>query len=651
MAELEEIMGHIRQEHNFLVSGGAGCGKTHTLVEVLRNIVAEYPAKHVACITYTNAAADEIIRRVNHPNVSVSTIHDFLWANICHYQLQMKRVLPTLINDENCNIKMRGVDHVDDNYFFDGEIASIEYKEYLQLNKGVVSHDEVILLAKAMFEKYPKLRRLVADRSPFIFIDEYQDTQREVIKILLEILSPYERISGEKYCLVGLFGDSMQAIYENGIGNIDEYVVGVGSGAHVYEVKIEVNRRNPRLIIELANKLRTDRVTQHPPSDNPEVQKAPNIKLDGTVKEGVVQFLYSNGANAMDFGAVRRHIERTYGWNFTDTKETKELDLTYNLIAGRGGFPTLIEIYDGDQIVKYRDKVKKYIMDAGITEDFSENTFGEVLDYLNDNYGNDSSKWLPSRGQQQDFIANNINWMERAKDINYVSFCKMYVEKGQLIDDKKQSEDDVQKKGTKRSPLVCHLHKLMQIIECYQSKRLGEFFRLTDLHKITRVSDKTAIMDAMESLGEIDNLTIDEVIKLADLKGILKVDDRLAIYKDAYRYIYERVCAVPFMEFHHLYDYLEGRTPFSTQHKTKGTEFNHVFLLMDNGRWNQYNYGHLLSGTPTGRSDKPRERTNKLFYVCCTRAKEDLIMYYPNPSLSDLEKAKEWFGVDNVISL
>ena len=117
MAELEAIMEHIRQGHDFLLSGGAGCGKTHTLVGVLRNIVAKYPDKHVACITYTNAAADEINRRVNHPNVSVSTIHDFLWANICYYQPQLKHVLAELINDENCSIKISGVDHIDKNYF------------------------------------------------------------------------------------------------------------------------------------------------------------------------------------------------------------------------------------------------------------------------------------------------------------------------------------------------------------------------------------------------------------------------------------------------------------------------------------------------------------------------------------------------------
>lgn len=645
MAVIDDIMVHIRAGQNFLLSGGAGSGKTHTLVGVIRGILAEYPSKHIACITYTNAAADEINRRVNHPNVTVSTIHDFLWENIKHYQPQLKTLLAALINNPDCPIQMRGVEHIEDDYFFNSEIERIDYKEYLQISKGIISHDEVILLAKAMFQNNPKLCRLVADRHPFILIDEYQDTQKEVIEILLDMLSPKNSEENGVYSLVGLFGDSMQSIYENGVGDIDSYVI--GDNAHVKEVKMEGNRRNPRLIIELANKLRTDRIQQTPSTD----LNAPNMKPDGTVKEGEIHFLYTTPGQEKDLGEVRRYIEDNYHWDFSDTKETKELDLTHNLIAGRGGFPNLIEIYDGDPILAYRDKVKKYIKDNNITEDFTENSFNEVLEFLQANYADDNSKWQPSRGQQQDFIAAHSDWMNLAKSMNYDVFSKMYVEKAQLIDDKKQSEEETSKKGTKRAIIIRHLYKLIQIIESYNRKRLGDFFRLSSLPRITKVSDKTTINGAMQALEGIDDMTIGEVIQLADSKGVLIIDDKLVSYKEAYEYVYERVCELPFVEFRCLYEYLEGRTPYTTQHKTKGTEFDHVFVLMDNGRWSLYNYSHLMSGTPRGKSDGPRIRTNKLFYVCCTRAKEDLVMFYPQIQPADLAIAKEWFGNDKVIPI
>ena len=138
MAEIDDIMTHVRAGRNFLLSGGAGSGKTHTLVGVIRRILEENPSKHIACITYTNAAADEINRRVNHPNVTVSTIHDFLWENIKHYQLQLKKLLAQLVNDPDSPVQMRGVEHIEDDYFLSPEIERIDYKEYLQISKGVM---------------------------------------------------------------------------------------------------------------------------------------------------------------------------------------------------------------------------------------------------------------------------------------------------------------------------------------------------------------------------------------------------------------------------------------------------------------------------------------------------------------------------------
>ena len=84
--ESAQITEYIQQGHNFLLSGGAGSGKTYTLVEVVRWIIENYPSSLVACITYTNAAVKEIAQRVNHENLRVSTIHDFLWDNIKNYQ-------------------------------------------------------------------------------------------------------------------------------------------------------------------------------------------------------------------------------------------------------------------------------------------------------------------------------------------------------------------------------------------------------------------------------------------------------------------------------------------------------------------------------------------------------------------------------------
>ena len=54
-------------------------------------------------------------------------------------------------------------------------------------------------------------------------------------------------------------------------------------------------------------------------------------------------------------------LKKELKWDFTNSKETKELNLTHNLIAPQAGFNELMEIYDGDKILDYKDRIAKYI--------------------------------------------------------------------------------------------------------------------------------------------------------------------------------------------------------------------------------------------------------------------------------------------------
>ena len=108
---------------------------------------------------------------------------------------------------------------------------------------------------------------------------------------------------------------------------------------------------------------------------------------------------------------------------------------------------------------------------------------------------------------------------------------------------------------------------------------------------------------------------------------------------------------VPYYEVQNLYKYLEGMTPFSTQHKTKGAEFDNVFVILDNGHWNNYNFEKLFTAEGEDLNSTVVKRTRKIFYVCCTRAKENLAVYYHTPRSIVLAKAKEWFGEESVVNV
>lgn len=625
--ELNRIKEHIKNKQNFLLSGGAGSGKTYTLVQAIKEIIKSKPFAKVACITYTNAAVREIEKRVNHNNLRVGTIHDFLWDCISNFQSELRSTIIELINAGVLNIR-NSESTVDLSFFTkEGKVYPIQYKEYVRLKEGIISHDEVIKVANRMFKKYHKLRVIVACSYPFILIDEYQDTDPLVIEIFLEYFQNDTKLGP---CF-GFFGDSMQSIYDNGVGDLDKYKQIKGL---LHEVKLVENRRSPTAVINLANKIRFDGLIQNPPNDN----SAPNI-VDSHPKTGKAVFYYSK-SDLISIEDVRDYLSKKDGWTFDNTKKTKELNLTHKLIAKQAEFATLMEIHGGDQIIKYRDLVLNFVRKHRINTE--QLTFGELLETLN-------TKVKPTT-RIESFIQSNKELYEYALKLNFDDFVRNYVNTEQLIDDKKQEEDQENKKGSKRSELIRHLMKIEKCIDLYSSGDISAFLRVTE-KQINKLSDRSVLSDSIYRLKNVGDKTVEEIIKVADELGIVKIDDRLERYSGLNAYIYHRIMQVPYREVQNLYKYLEGKTPFSTQHKTKGSEFDNVLVVLDNGNWNKYNFVKLFTEVKGEMLDSVTMRTRKIFYVCCTRAKENLAVYFHQPSETVLNKAREWFGESNVIEI
>jgi DNA helicase II / ATP-dependent DNA helicase PcrA len=631
--EVQKIFEHIDNEKNFLLSGGAGSGKTYSLVQVIGQAIEENPTAKIACMTYTNAAVREIQDRFNNMNLSVSTIHDFLWDNIKSFQKELKISLLELINAEDVKEIKSPDGETTPNYFSDKEI---QYKEYTLIREGIISHDELLVLANHMFKTYPKLCNILKDKFKFILIDEYQDTSPSVVEIVLYYLKQSTRKN-----TVGFFGDAMQSIYDNTIGNLNAYI----SSNDVTEVKKEQNRRNPRLVYELANKLRTDGIVQVASADD----MAPNMR-DGVVKEGSIKFYYSTGVEKLD------DLKQVLEWDFSNSKETKILNLTHNLIAPKAGFTKLMVIYDADKILEYRNRIKKYIKDNNITDDFSAFTFAQVVERLLEGKTSQTERRpiLPTP-MMQNFIDENPALYKKASKYNFDDFKNIYVDKDSLLDDKKDDEDDESKAGSKRDNLIKHLFKIQTNVNLYTEKKYNDFLRKTEF-KIKSISDKGLLKEIIIQLQGMFHKTIEEVIEYAHEKGICRKDDKLSGFIEKKKYVYDQVKQLEFQEFQNLFAYLEGSTPFSTQHKIKGAEFENVLVVLDNGNWSNYNFEYLMSNeifetlTQAKKNSFPNilQRTQKLFYVCCTRSKENLVVYYHNPSQAVLETAINWFGVENV---
>ncbi len=624
-SETQQILDLVKEKRCFLLSGGAGSGKTYTLVETIQALSHLEPSSRIACITYTNAAADEIRERADNIRLWVSTIHDFLWEHIKRHQNELKRVLRELIrNDDPAfnRFTLPNGDTVNNDLFNDLE-EGIQYREYVRMADGIISHDEVLVISSRMFECYPKLCRIVGDLHTHIFVDEYQDTSPLVVKILLDSIKAVAT-----NCVVGFFGDAMQAIYPGTVGNLYNRV----EADELTEVKKEQNRRNPRLVIELANQLRNDGLVQHP-SDDP---AAPNM-VDGCVSEGLIHFFHSSTASM-------ETLRELLNW---EAEGTKELNLTHNLIASQAGFEKLMEVYDGDRIIAFVKRIKDYLKNNTDEIDPEGMTFGAVVEALQvGKTGRELNRVSPTPAMQA-YIKVHPADFQAAREVLWEQISRLYVSKDQLLDDMRDTPDGTSRPRSQLDELIRHLYRIQNCIYAYQDRQYGEFIRLTDF-RLRSVDDKVILRNAITAIANDTTFSIGDAIEQAETAGLVQKDDRLIRFQEEKRYVYNRVTHLPYSEFQSLYNYREGHTPFSTQHKTKGREYRRVLVVLDNGGWNNYNFKYLFEG---GGSESVHERTSKIFYVCCTRSMEELAVFYHNPSVPVIAKAKEWFGEGNVQNL
>jgi DNA helicase II / ATP-dependent DNA helicase PcrA len=307
----EQVAALLESKTSFIVDAGAGSGKTRTLVEALSYLLSTNAqtflckGQRIVCITYTNVAANEITARINaDPLVRVSTIHDFLWRVIASFQTELKVVMHVQ-NDA------AGAKKIDD---LDLSDLQIEYWQYpRKYDRGKLGHDDIIELSAMLFERYPKLAKLVADQFPVIFVDEYQDTNSRTIELLLDsLLTPN---SGRM--TIGLFGDFMQKIYNTGVGRVER--------PFLSSIQKTENFRCSLAVIDVLNNLRVD------------LQQVPG----GKNEQGEASFVYAASDDADVFDKVRSSLAQA-GWSDNDTKI---LMLTRRGIADSLDWPNLLKIY------------------------------------------------------------------------------------------------------------------------------------------------------------------------------------------------------------------------------------------------------------------------------------------------------------------
>lgn len=112
-------------------------------------------------------------------------------------------------------------------------------------------------------------------------------------------------------------------------------------------------------------------------------------------------------------------------------------------------------------------------------------------------------------------------------------------------------------------------------------------------------------------------------------------------------------------------DYISGHSQFDTHQGVKGLEFDRVLIIIDDSEAKGFlfSYDKLFGVKELSKTDLENkrmgketsiERTQRLFYVTCTRAKKSLaVVMYTSDVATVKENAiqKGWFARDEIIEL
>ena len=598
MEAIDQIKEKISQKKSFVLEAGAGAGKTYALIQTINYLIevkgAELALNNqvVVCITYTNVAKNEIINRLeNNPIILVSTIHEFLWDCIKSFKKQL-----VIEFDAINTIKHKEKPEKYDLKLAD-RISRVEYTDrpYSDFEAGVVGHDDLITLALRMFQNYILLTDILSSKYPFLLIDEYQDTAPETILALLDNLLSRNK---EKVVL-GFYGDSHQKIYDTGVGSLQNYV----DKSSLYLIKKEENYRSSKSVINLLNNIRTN-IKQVIPYDTEEV-------------EGSIEFINCTNYPEQEKNQNKTTYEKSLipnknsnyetviskltesGWDFGPGSPDKILIIANSRVAEKGGFGDLYSLFSRRYGQSANDMLLK-------RESPLISLFTGSLDRKTSIERKNGVEHLMTYFENKDY--GNLSLLLRANGIQAVNL-KKHDDKGTIS--KKLEELKVLRveRSVKDVFDFCIENKLI-----VQSKRLQKL--------IEKISTN------LENLND---------------------EQKAKIERDSI--LFNSFMALPYIEVINFFKHTQNENVFSTKHGTKGEEYRNVLVVIDDTNWKQkYNFENYFDNSEK-RLDR-LNRTKNLFYVSCSRAKENLVVL----ALSEMgENAmvtiSKWFGTENIYKL
>ncbi|MEC3880313.1 UvrD-helicase domain-containing protein [Parapedobacter sp. 10938] len=597
---------------SFFLFAGAGSGKTRTLVNVLDRFKKEFGQsyklrnKKIAIITYTNAAADEITHRLEYSSIfNVSTIHSFCWELIMNFSSDIKTWIKNNLIVEIADLEEQQSKSKDlNNKTSIGRAKKIESKnkrlsslENIQrfiynpngdnLTKDSLNHTEVISITADFIKKKDLFKQILINRFPVILIDESQDTKKELIDALFELQSQYE----EKFSL-GLFGDTMQRIYADGKENL-----GVGLPDKWVKPAKKMNHRSKSRIVDLINKIRKDIDGQE--------QLSRIEKKGGTVRF----FAVSRAKDKFEIEEqIRQKMQKETKddkW-FEDNAEVMTLTLEHHMAARRMGFFNFFApLYNVD-------KLKTGLLDGTSS---SINLFSKTVLPL-----------YKAHVKKNKFEIANI------------------IKRHSHLIDKQALQNNTNK---------------LEVLHTTNDK-------VNELLSLWNEDNHPTLIDILKKIHETNMFkvtsTLKSVLQRVGVDSDNNIEDDEIAEDDEILIAWEEALKTDFSEIIRYNEYINEESKFGTHQGVKGLEFDRVMVIIDDeeSKGFMFSYDKLFGLKPLTNTDKKNidegketgiDRTMRLFYVACSRAKESLALVSYTDLPEELKKnviRNGWFSEDEV---
>jgi len=622
---LEQVYSCIKNNQNFVLQGGAGSGKTESLKRVLEHISYTYPGKKIACITHTNLAVDEIISRVGN-DYTISTIHSFLNSLIKNYKKNIHEVISEIFKlikivsiehkeykklyekyastlhtvkketiskvigkrvydkdalsfNKELNDNIESLNKDIESIILNKDYNNVRYNEsrFDSFNDVSFGHDSLLSISSLLFERYPLLSKILQDKFDFIFVDEYQDTHNAIVDIFLN------KIPLESKTLIGLFGDSMQGIYDDGIGDVKYYI----DKKLLQKIEKEDNYRCSEQVVDFINQLRDDGLKQ-------EVAFKVNDGIEETIKErqGEVKLYYSvyDGERTASGTPRDREAYLKYLNCLIERVEKihpnfKKLMLTNKSIAAEIGFENLYNVFN-DRYSDVKEEIEKDLTRLQLLD----------LSELSKAYNDKNYNFVITELKKAGFSISSISDKEKINTIlNGITRSEM----GAIEVLNIAFENKLLKESDSFSSYIDRKDVFFEDI------KKDDFYEKFKSHYINGNNTFTRMKSKIEDLFE-------EVFK--EYQRLYKKEK---FYKDLFS------SKIKFKEINSYFSYLNEETDYITMHKTKGSGIKNVLVVLEEYFWTKYKFKTIFD---SGEPDLEKKLYNqKLFYVASSRSIDNLI--------------------------